>query len=146
MSLVLETAAAESAEGNDLFAGEVLCGQHGGYRLGVGAEPYRIAQEDNIIGGDIGLKRLQFRKGAFLQLLAAALDSRLEVAVVGFDGNDSLDIGAEAGLQCLCNCFGRAGLRIIKHQDLRSLVPIAGKDKCQGHCEKQDSFHSIIQK
>ena len=128
----VESAAAESAEGHDFLAAEIDLLEQGDDRRSIGSEPHWIAQEDHVVGCQVGYQGLDFRQGAAFALLHAAPYRCLKIPVVGVHGHDFFDVGASLGCDFLGDGLGVRSLGIIKHKSLGGLFLAAGNGSKYG--------------
>ena len=70
-------AASEGAERNYLLAVQVNAVQEGCHRESIGSEPHRVAEEDNIVRGNVAADRINLRQNSKLALFDTALDNLL---------------------------------------------------------------------
>ena len=91
----VQSATAEGAEGYDGLACEILLLDECCDRHRISTEPDGIAEEDDIIVSNVRFELFQGGCLTLLPFLSRALDGLLEVARIGIDALDSLDVGTE---------------------------------------------------
>ena len=137
----IQAAAAEGAEGNHFLAGKVNVVQERLYGRGEGAEPDRIADENHVVGVEIGLDGLDFREDALGHLFLATLDGGAEVSVVGIHGDDFLHVGVQGLGDGIGHHLGGSVLGIVEHKGFLGLV-LPARNGQQYGSEGHDSFHT----